>query len=254
MVINRRAIWAVSIIAFFCLTLLSALYAMVHHVPAYYRDAMLPAGKERQRQAAKFASDFAQFYQDVTYNRQWSAHFGQQAINSFFAEQLKQSGLSEQILPTADRSADRQTPFTLPEGLSDPRLLVRADGFRLGLRYRWGPLDAILSIDMRVWLAASELNVVALELRGLHVGALPISAQSLLERISEKARDNGIEVTWYRYHGNPVALLRYQADQELPTYRLDHIALKDHEIDVWGRSSDGPPMRTATPASIKKSR
>jgi hypothetical protein len=254
MIIKRKTICAIFGIAFFCLTLLAALYAMIRHVPAYYRDAVLPAGKERQRQAAKFASDFAQFYQDLTYARQWDAHFREQAINSFFAEQLNQSGLGNQILSTADQSADRRTPFTLPEGLSDPRLLVRPDGFRLGLRYRWGPLAAILSIDMRVWLAASELNVVALELQGLHVGALPISAQSLLERISEKARENGIEVTWYRYHGNPVALLRFQADQELPTYRLDHIALKDHEIGVWGRSSDAPPMRSATPASIKKSR
>src|SRR5947208_645220 len=171
MIMNRKFICVASGIAFFCLTLLAALCALVRHVPAYYRDAMPPSGKERQRQAAKFASDFAQFYQDVTYYRQWSATFGQQAINSFFAEQLVPSGLQ-----------------IVPEGLSAPRLLVRADGFRLGLRYRWGALDTILSIDMRVWLAASELNVVALELQGLHVGALPISAQSLLERISETAR------------------------------------------------------------------
>jgi hypothetical protein len=238
----------VSVIAFLCLTLLTALYALVSHVPTYYRDAAPPSGKERQRQATKFAGDFAQFYQDLTYNRQWSAHFDQQAINSFFAEQLSQKGLGDPAKSSASQL------LTLPEGLSDPRLLVRADGFRLGFRYRWGPLDTILSIDMRVWLAASEINVVALELKGLHLGALPISAQSLLERISEKAREHDIDVTWYRYRGNPVALLRFQANQELPTYRLDHIALKDHEIGVWGRSSDGPPMRTATPASIKKSR
>jgi hypothetical protein len=254
MITTRKAVCAASGIAFCCLTLVAALYALVRHVPAYYRDAMPPAGKERQRQAAKFASDFAQFYQDLTCYRQWSAHFGQQAINSFFAEQLSQTGLGDRILHASDQSADRRTPFTLPDGLSDPRLLVRADGFRLGLRYRWGPLDTVLSIDMRVWLAASEINVVALELQGLHLGALPISAQSLLERISEKAREYDIDVTWYRYHGNPVALLRFQANQELPTYRLDHIALKDHEIGVWGRSSDGPPMRVATPASVKKSR
>jgi hypothetical protein len=237
MIANRKVIYAASGMAFVSLTLLAALYALVRHVPAYYRDAMPPSGKERQRQAAKFASDFATFYQDVTYNRQWSAHFGQQAINSFFAEQLVPSGLR-----------------IVPEGLADPRLLVRDDGFRLGLRYHWGPLDTILSIDMRVWLAAGEINVVALELQGLHVGALPISAQSLLERISEKARENAIEVTWYRYHGNPVALLRFQADQELPTYQLEHIALKNHEVTVWGRSSDGPPLRTAIPVSVKKSR
>jgi hypothetical protein len=245
MIINRKAICAVFGVAFFSVTLLAALYALVRHVPAYYRDALPPTGKERQRQSAKFASDFAQFYQDVTYTRQWNAHFGEQAINSFFAEQLSQSHPDDPAKSSASRLP------TLPEGLSDPRLLVRADGFRLGFRYRWGPLDTVLSIDMRVWLAASEINVVALELQSLHVGALPISAQSLLERISEKAREHDIEVTWYRYRGNPVALLRFQADQELPTYRLDHIAFKDHEIGVWGRSSDAPPI---TPASIKKSR
>jgi hypothetical protein len=254
MMMNRKLICVASGIAFFCLTLLAALYALIRHVPSYYGDAMPPPGKERQRQAAKFATDFAQFYQDVTYTREWSAHFDQRAINSFFAEQLVQSGTGDRVPPAADPSASPRTPFILPEGLSDPRLFVRADGFRLGLRYRWGPLDTILSIDMRVWLAASEINVVALELQGLHVGALPISAQSLLERISETARAHDIEVTWYRYRGNPVALLRFQADQELPTFRLDHIALRNHEIVVWGRSSDAPPMRTATPASAKKSR
>src|SRR5262245_32181818 len=150
MIMNRKLICVGSVCAFFALTLSVALYALVRHVPAYYRDAVPLAGKERQRQAAKFASDFAQFYQDVTYTRQWEGHFGQQAINSFFAEHLAQSGLADRTLSSTDPGADRRTPFTLPEGLSDPRLLVSADGFRLGFRYRWGPLDTILSIDMRV--------------------------------------------------------------------------------------------------------
>jgi isocitrate/isopropylmalate dehydrogenase len=64
---------------------------------------------------------------------------------------------------------------------------------------------------------------VALELQSLHAGALPVAAHSLLERISEAARQNNVDVTWYRHEGHPVALLRFQADQDRPTVKLEHL-------------------------------
>ena len=101
---------------------------------------------------------------------------------------------------------------------------------------------------MRVWLTPREPNVIALELRGLHAGSLPIAAQSLLESVSETARQNNIEFTWYRHQGNPVALLRFQADQDRPTYRLDHLVLEQGVIRVDGRSVEAP-LRAMVPAA-----
>jgi hypothetical protein len=237
MFVNRKSV-LVLLGLFVILALVAAgVYLLSLHVPDFYVRAMVPPGKDRQRRATKFANDFAQLYQDVTYNRQWLGQFDERDVNSFFQEQLESSGLADPILP---------------KSMSDPRIQIERDRLRLGFRYRWGPLATIISIDMRVWLAAKELNVIALELQGLHAGSLPIAAQSLLEQVSETARQNNIEVTWYRYRGNPVALCRFQADQDRPTFRLDHIALEDHAVRVWGRSSEGPSLRQVVPTAAVK--
>src|SRR5947199_7848858 len=103
----------------------------------------------------------------------WRGSFTEAEINSCFAEHL-----------TDSKTADR----LLPEGISEPRLQIEGDRIRLGFRYGSRPWSTIISIDFRVWLAKQEPNVVVLELERLHAGALPVSAQSLLEQISEVLR------------------------------------------------------------------
>src|SRR5207245_9637361 len=108
------------------------------------------------------------------------------------------------------------------------------DKIRLAFRYHAGPWSTVITIDMRVWLANKrEPNVIALELQSLHAGSVPIAAQSLLEQISETARQNGIEVIWYPYNGNPVALLKFQANQPHPTIQfLDLQRSEEHTTQL----------------------
>jgi hypothetical protein len=184
--------------------------------------------------SVQFAGDFAQFYQDVTSNREWQGRFRQDAINSFFDEQFVPDGWAK----------DKKV---LPDGASEPRIAIDPDRIRLAFRYDTGLFSTVISIDMRVWLALKEANAVVLELEGLHAGALPIAAQSLLEQISEALRQNNIEVTWYRHEGNPVAVLRFQADQDHPTYRLEHLVLHPQGIEIRGRSSEPASFRAMLP-------
>ena len=74
-------------------------------------------------------------------------------------------------------------------------------------------------------------------------GSLPVSAQSLLERVSEAARRQDIEVTWYRHEGNPVALLRFQANQPRPTVRLEKLELQEGLLVIGGHSVEAAPLR-----------
>src|SRR5262249_48018913 len=127
----------------------------------------------------------------------------------------------------------------LPEGVTGPRVSITADKIRLAVRYGTPPWSAIISIDLRVWLAAKEANVVALELQGLHAGSLPISAQSLLEQIKEVGRVHNIEVTWYRHNGNPVALLRFQSEQR-PAGPLSRLELRPGTLTIAGRAPRSP--------------
>jgi hypothetical protein len=203
----------------------SAFALLIKHEPDFYRRACQPPGDERRKQSLHFANDFAQFYQDVTSSRQWRARFNQDAINSFLDEQFVPGNWSKK---------------GLPDGASEPRVWIDADHFRLGFRYDLGFLSTVISIDMRIWLAAKEANAVVLKLESLRAGALSIASPSLLEQVAEGLRQNNIEVTWYRHEGKPVAILRFQTDQDRPTYRLDHLVLEANAIEVRGRSIEAP--------------
>ena len=94
------------------------------------------------------------------------------------------------------------------------------DRVRLGFRYGSGWYSSVVTLEFRVWLVARKPNVIALELCGFRAGALPLGTQVLLDYVTEAARRLGIEVTWFRNQGHPVALLQIQANQPRPTFQI----------------------------------
>jgi hypothetical protein len=201
------------------------LVLLLLHEPAIYARSNLPEGEERQKLSGEFNSEFVHLYEGIRRDINWDATFTEKSINSYFQEDFVHLGVAKSVLP---------------EGVSDPRVALEPDKLRLAFRYTVGPWSTIISIDMRIWLPNKrEPNVIALELQSLHAGSLPIAAQSLLEQISETARQNGIEVIWYRYHGNPVALLKFQANEPHPTIQFMGLKLDTGKIIIEGRSLDG---------------
>jgi hypothetical protein len=209
----------------------AVLLLLLHHEPDFYQRIAQPPGQERQKHSEEFTAKCTSLLNGMINNREWEERFTEAQINSYLDEDFIRSGIHERMLP---------------EGISQPRVSIAPDKVRLAFRYGSAPwCSTIVSIDFRVWLPTQspELNVVALELQGLHAGSLPISAQSLLERISDAARRQDIEVTWYRHEGNPVALLRLQANQPRPTVRLEKIQLYDGLLILGGHSVEAAPLR-----------
>jgi hypothetical protein len=203
---------------------------LVLHEPEFYHQAALPPGQERHEQSKAFESKCTQLISEMINDRQWREKFTAAQINSYLEEDFVRSGIHDRLLP---------------EGISDPRVSFGPSKVRVAFRYNarsW--CSTIVTIDFGVWLCRKDVNVVAMELQGLHAGSLPITAQSLLDRISEVARQQDIEVTWYRLNGNPVALLRFQATQPRPTVRLERLELSDGQLLVVGRSAEASPLQT----------
>jgi hypothetical protein len=222
---NRKSVLFGIGIALFFVGVGWLLVLLLLHEPAVYARSNLPEGEERQKLCGEFNSEFLQLYQGIRNQIDWNATFTEKSINSYFQEDFVQQGVAKSVLP---------------EGVSSPRVALEPDKLRLAFRYTVGPWSTIISIDMRIWLPNKrEPNVIALELQSLHAGSLPIAAQSLLEQISETARQNGIEVIWYRYHGNPVALLKFQANEPHPTIQFMGLKLDTGKIIIQGRSLDG---------------
>jgi hypothetical protein len=201
----------------------AALALLVGHEPGFYRRSAVPPGPVRKQHSGAFVSECFRLIQEIKSHRQpkWYATFTDAQINSYFEEDFIKS---------------RTDQVFLPAGISAPRVAIEDDKIRLAFRYGKGPWSTVISIDLRVWLAKRDTNVVALELQGLHAGSLPISAQSLLERISEACQRNNIDVKWYRHNGNPVALLRFQSDSPRPAVQLSKIQLRKGLLVIGCRS------------------
>ncbi len=209
-------------------TTATVLILLVRHEPEFYRRSAVALGKERQQGSRALKAKFVELINDIVNKRQWDARFTDEQFNSYFEEDFLLENGAERILP-------------LPEGIQSPRIALEADKVRLAFRYGRAPWSTVVSLDFRIWLVPKEPNLVAMEFQGLHAGALRVSAQSLLERVYEAARERNIAVNWYRHNGNPVALLHFQADRTNPTFQMQRLELRPGMLVISGRSIDAAP-------------
>jgi hypothetical protein len=206
---------------------------LVTYEQAWYVNADVPPGEQRHKLSEDFVAGFFNLRNSVlAEQKEWGARFTDAQLNSYFAEGFVQSGLSA---------------LMLPENVSRPRVVFEPDRIRLAFRYGSGAWSTLISIDLCVYLIRGEPNAVALELEGFHAGALPFSAQSLLERISESdvGQQNGVEVSWYRHpdNGHPVAVVRFQSYQRNSPFQLEALQLVNGALTIRGRSGDPSAMR-----------
>lgn len=207
----------------------AALVVAVRHEPAFYQRQAVPEGADRRQRCEEFKTEFSQFLDGLLNQPEhgWYARFTDLQVNSYLEEDCE----GENVLK-------------LPEGLDAPRVAFEADRVRVGFRYGSGWLRSVVALDLRVWLAPREPNVIAVEVRGLRRGALPLSTHPLLERVTEVARQRGFEVTWFRHEGFPVALVRLHSDQPRPNAHLQRLDLRPAAILIGGRGP-GRPRRDA---------
>src|SRR5947209_8386828 len=138
----------------------------------------------------------------------------------------------------------------IPEDVKDIRVALEDDLIRVGFRYGEGEWASIVSVEFRAWLVANKPNTIALELCDFRAGALSMGTRSLIDHITEAARRQYIDVTWYRRAGHPIALLRLQANQARPTFQLRRLEVTPGKFVVASsptREAGGPP--TSPPAA-----
>ncbi|HBI41987.1 MAG TPA: hypothetical protein DDY78_03895 [Planctomycetales bacterium] len=206
------------------------LYLVVGYEPEVYSQAVVPAGEERSQLSQEFLKEFSTLLSAPEAERDWYVMFRDEQINSYLDEGFINEGLASRVLP---------------EGISHPHVVFGQEKVHLAFRYGVGGWNTVISIDLRVWLAKGEPNAVALELEGFRAGALPISGQWLMEKFVKAGRDkSGMDVTWYRTNGHPVALLRFQADQPHPSMLLQGVQMQQGSLTIRGRSPESVSINT----------
>jgi hypothetical protein len=220
---SRRSFFLAAGIALALLGLSGTLlYALLRYEPGYYRRYEALPVDQRARCSGELIREMAEVYNAVGAEREWCARLTEEQINSYLVEDFVRQGVAKM----------------LPDEISEPRVLFEPERMRLAFRYKSRFVSTVVSLSLRIWLPAGETNVVALQLERFQAGLLPFSAQWLLEQVSDAARRNNVEVSWYRHEGHPVALLRFQANRERPTLRLKTVKINQGVIYIHGRSND----------------
>ena len=212
-----------------------ALAFLLRHEPAFYVRGAIPRGDKRSKLSRECTGQFSSLLNGILNNKEGgSAQFSEEEINSYFQEDFVTNHILENLLP---------------DGVSNLRVGFDPERLRMAFRYGHGVFSTVISLVIRPWIVAHEPNAVALEFESLHAGALPISPQWVLERISEAARQQHVDVSWYRLSGHPVVLLRFQADRPHPTFRLERLRLRQSNLFISGRSLEGTAPSTLAKAA-----
>lgn len=201
---------------------LATVGVLLKHEPSYYGRASVEAGPERKLLSTACLGRFTQLVghlQDPS--SEWDIKMSQGQLNSFFMEDFIRLGVAEDFAK---------------HGVHDVRIVLEQDRMRLGFRYGSGFWSTVVTYDLRLWLAAKDVNVVAVEILGRRAGGLPLTTQSLLREMSELAKKRNIDISWYRRDGNPVALVRFQADRPRPTFQLQRLDVANGMIHIGGKS------------------
>jgi hypothetical protein len=211
--------WLLLTIAVLALLVGLIVYRAVKHVPEFYLQAMDVSLQEHAVASDKMERQVAGLVSDVRKEGRWTAVFSAEQINGWLAVELVKSHRE-----------------LLPPSLSDPRVSIKPDAMTVACRYRSGAIDAVASLAVDVYLA--EPNVVALQIRGVRAGSLPLPLGGVLDEISRAIPRSEWDVGLRWVDGDPVMLISRQRPYNPgeKVIRIDAVELEEGEIRVAGWS------------------
>jgi hypothetical protein len=234
---RRRPFYLALLMLFTAFVLvLGGLVSAARKEPGFYAAANQPGDWETHDRSCKLLTRVVELQNDIRAKEEWGDTFTADDLNAFFIENMGPKGRLTEVLP---------------KGFHSPRVALEGDRLFLGVKYREGFWSTVIWLELKVWMVAEQTNVAAVEVCNLKAGQLPFGAQSILDKISDIARESSIDVTWYRHKNNPVGLFRFFSKQPRATSQVLTLEVKDGKLVIAGRSYQdvlGPPAPNINPA------
>jgi hypothetical protein len=229
---NRTLFLAVGLLVAVLVVATGVVAAVLKRVPDFYSAADRPRNYDTREKASNLLTRIQELKNDIRTKSDWGETFTMEELNCFFAEMMSEDGMFRSLLP---------------QGFHSPRIAVEGDRLKVGFRYGEGLWSTVIWINLRVWLVADETNLMAVEVCELRAGQLGVGSQSVLDSIGDAARASNIEVTWYRYNGNPVGLFQFFPDQPRPASQVRTLEVQEGKIVIAGQSITADAPRTVLP-------
>lgn len=199
--------------------LLFVAYRASQHQPAFYQHALQMTPERQAKAGDELEKQVLDLRNDARHDGQWQAVFTDEQINGWLAVDLPE-----------------KFPDTLPAEIVDPRVAIDPEQAQVAYRYQGGQISTVVSVAVKVHLT-DETNVLAVRIRKVRAGALPLPVTRWLDQIAEAAAAGGIRLRWVQEGGDPVALVTVPLQyEEIKNHllRLETVELREGEIFLAG--------------------
>jgi hypothetical protein len=165
------------------------LYRASQSVPDFYETALElesvaagQAGDALERQVVEMANDLEE-------GDRWELVLTDQQVNGWLATDLTE-----------------KFPHLLPPQLQQPRVAFQGKTTFVACQLNSGKVSTVLSLQLDPYLTQRP-NEIAVRVRRVRAGMLPVPLTKLLDQISEAAHRSGLSLRWSQVDGDPVALV-----------------------------------------------
>jgi hypothetical protein len=202
------------------------LYRGSQYVPEFYEQALRsePSPREQAELGDALEREALELRNDAQREGAWEAVFSDAQINAWLAHDLP-----------------RNHPRALPSNVSEPRVKITPDQVQLACKYEGQRLATVVSLSAEIHLT-DKPNQLAIQIRSVRAGLIPLPLKNLLDQATEIARRSGLQLAWSQQEGDPVALLQIPSQIDGKTKRplqVETLELREGEIYVAGHTG-GP--------------
>lgn len=197
-------------------------YRATQQVPEFYvRQLKAEAVQPHKRTGEAFEQQALQLNNQIRKTDRWQARFTADEINAWLAVDLPQ-----------------KFPDALPPDVQSPRVAIESEMMQVACRVESPKFSSVVSLGVHPYVT-SEPNVVALRVKQLRAGSLPLPLGQYLDRITEQCAQAGVPLRWSEEDGDPVALVTLPLapeDFQNRIVRVEQIELTDGTLIVSGTS------------------
>ena len=197
-------------------------YRASQQVPEFYvRQLKAEALAPKKRSGDALEKQALQLNSQIRKTDRWQARFTADEINDWLAADLPQK------FPTA-----------LPPDVHSPRVAIEAEMIQFACQVQTPKFTSVVSLGVEPYVT-SEPNVVALRVKQLRAGSLPLPLGQYLDKITEQCAEAGVPLRWSEEEGEPVALVTLPLvpeDFHNRLVRVEQIELTEGAMIVSGSS------------------
>ena len=217
-------------------------YLASREVPHFYTAALAQPSTSAHEASDQLIREAAALVSDLRKSGRWQALFTTEQINGWLADDLL-----------------KNHPTLLPPTVSEPRVAIVDNQLMLGFRWQQPRWNVVVSLAADVYLR--EPNVVAVRIRKVRAGGLPLPLKNLLNDLIAAGRGLDLQIDEQQIEGDPLLLITPPQDGEFGDLlvQLESLELYDGQLYVAGRSQRGdrslppwPPAPIAPPNRLVK--